>query len=75
MDKPQLRSVNLSARYAVFTDVPEGFLIGYGLGPSRSQHTNLPDLCVITEGEDSASVVRFSLAPILNGSRQEEIGP
>jgi len=55
VDKPQLRSVNLSARYAAFTDVPEGYLIGYGLGPSRGQHTNLPDLCVITEGEDSAS--------------------
>ena len=54
VDKPQLRSVNLSARYAAFTDVPEGYLIGYGLGPSRSQHTNLPDLCVITPGEDSA---------------------
>ena len=55
VDKPQLRSVNLSARYAAFTDVPEGYLIGYGLGPSRSQHTNLPDLCVIAQGEDSAS--------------------
>lgn len=55
VDKPQLRSVNLSARYAVFTDVPEGFLVGYGLGPSRSQHTNLPDLCVYADGEDSAS--------------------
>ena len=55
VDKPQLRSVNLSARYAVFTEVPEGYLIGYGLGPSRSNHTNLPDLCVIAEGEDSAS--------------------
>jgi len=52
VDKPQLRSVNLSARYAAFTDVPEGFLVGYGLGPSRSKHTNLPDLCVITEGEE-----------------------
>ena len=49
VDKPQMRSVNLSARYAAFTDVPEGYLIGYGLGPSRSEHTNLPDLCVITD--------------------------
>jgi hypoxanthine phosphoribosyltransferase len=55
VDKPQLRSVNLSARYAAFTDVPEGFLIGYGLGPSRSRHTNLPDLCVIAPGEESAT--------------------
>jgi len=55
VDKPHLRSVNLSARYAAFTDVPEGYLIGYGLGPSRGRHTNLPDLCVITEGEDPAS--------------------
>ena len=55
VDRPHLRSVNLSARYAVFTDVPEGYLVGYGLGPSRSKHTNLPDLCVLAEGEDSAS--------------------
>lgn len=55
VDKPHLRSVNLSARYAAFSDVPEGYLIGYGLGPSRSQHTNLPDLCVIPPGEDSTS--------------------
>ena len=55
VDKPQLRSVNLSARYAAFTDVPEGYLIGYGLGPSRSRHTNLPDLCVLAPGEDSAT--------------------
>jgi hypoxanthine phosphoribosyltransferase len=55
VDKPQLRSVNLSARYAAFTDVPEGYLIGYGLGPSRSEHTNLPDLCVLTGGEQPAS--------------------
>lgn len=56
VDKPQMRSVNLTARYAAFTDTPEGFLIGYGLGPSRSEHTNLPDLCVLNSGEDPASV-------------------
>jgi len=55
VDKPQMRSVNLSARYAAFTDVPNGFLIGYGLGPGHGRHTNLPDLCVIPEGEESAS--------------------
>ena len=32
VDKPHLRSVNLTARYAVFSDVPEGYLVGYGLG-------------------------------------------
>jgi hypoxanthine phosphoribosyltransferase len=55
VDKPQLRSVNLSARYAAFTDVPEGYLIGYGLGPSRGEHTNLPDLCVLAGGEEPPS--------------------
>jgi hypoxanthine phosphoribosyltransferase len=55
VDRPQLRSVNLSARYAAFTDLPDGYLIGYGLGPSRSEHTNLPDLCVLTAGEEPAS--------------------
>jgi hypoxanthine phosphoribosyltransferase len=53
VDKPQQRRVNLSARYAAFNEVPDGFLIGYGLGPSRSEHTNSPDLCVII-GEDPA---------------------
>jgi hypoxanthine phosphoribosyltransferase len=50
VDKPQLRSVNLTARYAVFTDVPEGYLVGYGLGLSRGQYTNRPELCIV-EGE------------------------
>lgn len=50
VDKPQLRSVNLNARYAVFDDVPEGFLVGYGLGPGHGEHTNRPDLCILEEG-------------------------
>ena len=50
VDKPQLRSVNLSARYSVFDDSPEGFLVGYGLGPGHGEHTNLPDLCIIDDG-------------------------
>ena len=50
VDKPQLRSVNLSARYSVFDDSPDGFLVGYGLGPGHGEHTNLPDLCVIDDG-------------------------
>lgn len=49
VDKPQLRSVNLQAKYAVFADAPEGYLVGYGLGLSRGQYTNRPDLCVIAE--------------------------
>ena len=49
VDKPQLRSVNLSAKYSVFNDVPNGFLVGYGLGPGHGEHTNLPDLCIIDE--------------------------
>ena len=55
VDRPQMRSVNLSARYAAFTDLPDGYLIGYGLGPSRSEHTNLPELCVLTDGEEPGS--------------------
>jgi len=46
VDKPQLRSVNLNARYSVFDDVPDGFLVGYGLGPGHGEHTNRPDLCI-----------------------------
>jgi hypoxanthine phosphoribosyltransferase len=49
VDKPQLRSVNLSARYSVFDDTPNGFLVGYGLGPGHGEHTNLPDLCIVDE--------------------------
>lgn len=49
VDKPQQRRVNLTARYALFTEVPEGFLVGYGLGGSRTQHANRPDLCVLDE--------------------------
>ena len=47
VDKPQLRSVNLKARYAVFDDAPDGFLVGYGLGPGHGEHTNQPDLCIL----------------------------
>jgi hypoxanthine phosphoribosyltransferase len=50
VDKPQLRSVNLNARYAVFDDAPDGFLVGYGLGPGHGEHTNRPDLCIVDEG-------------------------
>jgi hypoxanthine phosphoribosyltransferase len=49
VDKPQLRSVALEARYAVFTEVPEGYLVGYGLGPSRGLYTNRPDLALLEE--------------------------
>jgi hypoxanthine phosphoribosyltransferase len=49
VDKPQLRSVNLNARYSVFDDAPDGFLVGYGLGPGHEEHTNRPDLCVVEE--------------------------
>ena len=47
VDKPQLRSVNLTARYSVFTEVPDGYLVGYGLGQDWDQYTNRPDLCVV----------------------------
>jgi len=49
VDKSQLRSVNLSAKYSVFNDVPDGFLVGYGLGPGHGEHTNLPDLCIVED--------------------------
>jgi hypoxanthine phosphoribosyltransferase len=49
VDKPHLRSVNLNARYSVFDDAPEGFLVGYGLGPGHGEHTNRPDICVMEE--------------------------
>ena len=49
VDKPQLRSVNLSARYSVFDDTPDGFLVGYGLGPGHGEHTNRPDLCIVED--------------------------
>ena len=49
VDRPQYRSVNLAAKYAAFTDIPEGFLVGYGLGPGRDQFTNRPELCLIEE--------------------------
>lgn len=49
VDKPQLRSVNLSAKYSVFDDMPEGYLVGYGLGPNAGEHTNRPDLCILDE--------------------------
>lgn len=49
VDKPQLRSVNLNARYSVFDDVPDGFLVGYGLGPGHGEHTNRPDLSIVEE--------------------------
>jgi hypoxanthine phosphoribosyltransferase len=53
VDKPQMRSVALQAKYAVFSDVPEGYLVGYGLGPSRGQHTNRPDLAIVDEPSSS----------------------
>ncbi len=49
IDKPQLRSVNVNAKYSVFTDVPEGYLVGYGLGGSMEQYTNQPDLCILDD--------------------------
>ena len=49
IDKPQLRTVNLTARYAIFNEAPEGYLVGYGLGLSRGQYTNRPDLCILED--------------------------
>lgn len=49
VDKPDLRSVNLEARYALFNAVPKGYLVGYGLGAEPSDHVNRPDLCLIED--------------------------
>lgn len=50
IDRPQARSVNLVAKYAVFTGLPEGYLVGYGLGSNRNHGTNRPDLCIVAPG-------------------------
>jgi hypoxanthine phosphoribosyltransferase len=49
VDKPQLRSVNVNAKYSVFADVPDGYLVGFGLGGGTDQFTNQPDLCILEE--------------------------
>jgi hypoxanthine phosphoribosyltransferase len=47
VDRPHQRSVNLPAKYAVFSDETDGYLVGYGLGLEWGQYTNRPDLCSI----------------------------
>jgi len=47
VNRPHLRSVNLPAKYAVFNDETDGYLVGYGLGLDWGQYTNQPNLCVI----------------------------
>lgn len=49
IDRPHLRRVQLTAKYFVFDDLPDGFLVGYGLGPGGGDFSNRPDLCVIEE--------------------------
>ncbi len=49
VDKPHMRSVNLAARYAVIPEVPDGYLVGYGLGLHPGEFVNRPDLCAIQE--------------------------
>jgi hypoxanthine phosphoribosyltransferase len=51
VDKPQFRAVDVAARYAVFSEVPEGFLVGYGLGGGSGEHVNRPDLCLVEEDD------------------------
>jgi hypoxanthine phosphoribosyltransferase len=50
VDRPHLRSVNLPAKYGVFSDDGDGYLVGYGLGLDWGQYTNRPNLCVIDKG-------------------------
>jgi hypoxanthine phosphoribosyltransferase len=47
VDRPHLRSVNLPAKYAVFRDDTDGYLVGYGLGLEWGKYTNRPELCAI----------------------------
>jgi hypoxanthine phosphoribosyltransferase len=47
VDRPHQRSVNLTTKYAVFSESTDGFLVGYGLGLELGQHTNRPDLCIV----------------------------
>jgi hypoxanthine phosphoribosyltransferase len=47
VDRPHHRSVNLTAKYAVFSEPSDGFLVGYGLGLDWGLYTNRPDLCLI----------------------------
>ena len=47
VDRPHLRSVHLPAKYPVFRDESDTYLVGYGLGLEWGQYTNRPDLCVI----------------------------
>ena len=47
VDRPHLRSVNLIAKYSIFSDESDDYLVGYGLGLEWGQYTNQPDLCVI----------------------------
>jgi hypoxanthine phosphoribosyltransferase len=47
VDRPHLRKVNLTAKYAVFEDSTDGYMVGYGLGLDLGEYTNRPDLCVI----------------------------
>ena len=49
VDKPQQRSVPLKTRYALFSDVPEGYLAGYGLGGRTEDRPNNRDLCIIDD--------------------------
>lgn len=49
VDKPQLRSVNVNAKYSVFADVPDGYLVGYGLGGTMNEYTNRPDMCIVED--------------------------
>lgn len=51
IDRPHRRSVDLVARYAVFNDVPDGYLAGYGLGSERSTLANRPDLLLLESEE------------------------
>ncbi len=47
VDRPHLRSVNLTAKYSVFTNSSDDYLVGYGLGMEWGQFVNRPDLCAV----------------------------
>ena len=70
VDRPHLRSVNLPAKYAVYRDETDGYLVGYGLGLEWGKYTNRPDLCV-----DRSSVNRSGRPrPVSRGTSLDDAG-
>jgi hypoxanthine phosphoribosyltransferase len=67
IDKPQLRSVNLNARYSVFDDVPDGYLVTRFSTMSRTDTSSATD-----SARDTASTRIVRICAL---SRKIEAGP